>query len=393
MSRREVSRQERNLLTTHRFVIVTLVVGVLGLALSLIGAVLGDRDQFFRSYLMAYVLWLGLPLGSMGIVFTQFLTGGNWGLATRRIFEAASATTPLMAALFVPLVFGIPSLYSWALPSNVAADPVLQHKALYLNTPFFIVRTILYLVIWIILAVALTRRSRAGELRPLQKLSILGALLLGLTVSFAAIDWLMSLDADWYSTMYPPLVAMGFLLFSFAFGILLIVYLAPRTALGEVVNPQLLNDLGSLLLAFLMLWAYMQYFEYLLIWAGNLTDEIPWYLRRIEGSWQVVAIAVAVLGFGVPFWFLLFRPLKRNPITLACIAGWVMLMHLVDVYWIVEPPFSPPGPSISWVDVTALLGIGGVWLALFGWQLGRRPLLAPGDPRLVRAMEVAHEPA
>jgi hypothetical protein len=155
----------------------------------------------------------------------------------------------------------------------------------------------------------------------------------------------------------------------------------------------LFNDLGNLLLAFLMLWAYMQYFEYLLIWAGNLTDEIPWYLRRIEGNWQQVATILAVFGFAVPFWFLLFRPLKRNPITLACIAGWVMLMHLVDVYWIVEPPFSPPGPNISWLDIAALIGIGGVWLGVFAWQLARRPLLAQDDPRLVRALEVAREPA
>jgi len=394
MSSVEQSRQEGNALATHRFVVACGVVGVIGLALSVIGVVTANRDQFFRSYLTAYTLWVGLSLGSMGIVFIQFLTGGNWGLATRRIFEAASATTPLMAVLFVPLLFGIPSLYSWALPADVAADPVLQHKALYLNISFFVVRTIFYLAVWIVLALLLRRFSVAADLRALQKLSIVGAASLGLTVSFAAIDWLMSLDADWYSTMYPPLVAMGFVLFAFAFGIVVIVFLAPRTPLQELVNPRLLNDLGSLLLAFLMLWGYMQYFEYLLIWAGNLTDEIPWYLRRIDGNWQQVAISLAAFGFGLPFWFLLFRPLKRNPVTLACIAGWLMLMHLVDVYWLVEPPFSPAGPSLSWLDGATLIGIGGVWLAVFAWQLGRRPLLAPGDPRLVRAFaEVAHEPA
>lgn len=378
---------------SRRFQITSLILGILALAVSVVAALTGNAEPFFRAYLVSYALWLGLSLGSMGLVFIQFLTGGNWGFATRRIFEAAGATTPLMAALFVPLLFAIPTLYAWARPVEVAADPVLQHKSLYLNVPFFIARAVFYVVVWVVLAILLRRLSLGRDLRKLQKLSIVGAASLGVTVSFAAIDWLMSLDADWYSTMYPPLVAMGFLLFSFAFGIVAIVYLTPRTPLADVVTPQLLNDLGSLLLAFLMLWAYMQYFEYLLIWAGNLTDEIPWYLRRVEGGWQDVAVVLAVFGFGVPFWFLLFRPLKRNPITLACIATWVMVMHLVDVYWLVEPPFTPAGPNVNWLEVVTLIGIGGVWMATFGWQLGRRPLLAASDPRLSRALEVAHEPA
>ena len=349
--------------------------------------------EFFHSYLMAYVFWLGLSLGSMGLLFIQFLTGGKWGLATRRIFEAASATTPLMAVLLVPVLVGIPSLYVWAQPDAVAADAVIQHKAAYLNVGFFVARAIVYLLVWVVLAYAARRQSLVGSLQKLQKLSIVGAISLGLTVSFAAIDWLMSLDADWYSTMYPPLVAMGFLLFSLAFAIVLLVLLARRTPLGELVDPRLLNDLGNLLLAFLMLWGYMQYFEYLLIWAGNLSDEIPWYLRRVDGNWQQVAIAVAVLGFGVPFWFLLFRPLKRNARTLACIAAWIMLTHLVDVYWLVQPPYSPAGPTITWWDPFTLVVIGVLWVAIFRWQLGRRPLLADRDPRLVRALQVVHEPA
>jgi hypothetical protein len=379
-------------------VVIPAVVGVLSLALTGVGAVL-QADAFFQAYLLGYTFWLSLGLGCMGIVFVQFLTGGNWGLATRRIFEAGAATLPLLALLFIPLLFGVPRLYVWARPDEVAADPVLQHKQIYLNTPFFVARAIVYLLTWVVLALLLQRLSRAQDdhphdpetLRRLQRFSIIGSLLLSATVSFAAIDWLMSLDADWFSTMYPPLIVMSALLVALAFGIVVVARIAPRTPVGEMMTPQVYNDLGNLLLAFVMLWTYLQYFQYLLIWAGNLSDEIPWYLERTQGAWLPVAVLLAVGGFAVPFWFLLFRPLKRNPRTLAAIAGLLVVMHLVDVYWLIAPPFQPGGPSLTWLDLTATLGIGGVWLAIFVWQLGVRPLLAPNDPRLPIALEAARE--
>ena len=357
-----------------------------------------DAATAFRGYLLAWTFWAGLGLGAMGILFVQFLTGGAWGLATRRILEAATATVPVMALLFVPLLFGADQLYAWARPSDVSADAILQHRSIYLNMPFFAARTLVYLVVWCVLAVLVRRWSTAHQmdamqlLRRLQKLSIVGVIALGVTVSFAAIDWLMSLDADWYSTMYPPLVAMGFMLAALAFAIVALVRLTPRTQLSQLVTPQLRNDLGSLLLAFLMLWAYMHYFQYLLIWAGNLSDEIPFYLRRVEAGWEPVAIAVAVLGFGVPFWFLLFRSLKRNPRTLASLALLVLVMHLVDVYWLVAPPFEPAGPAPTLLDAMALVGLGCVWAVVFIWQLRARPLLPDNDVRLI-ALEAAHETA
>jgi hypothetical protein len=372
------------------------VVGVVGLGLLLVGGLLGERERVFRAYLMGYTFWLGLGLGSLGVALIQFLTGGAWGLATRRVFEAGAASLPLLAVLFLPLLLGLPALYAWARPDVVSADPVLQHKALYLNVPFFVARALVYLVCWVVLALLLRRWSTAHDrdpdplaLRRLQRLSTVGALVLGFTVTFAAIDWLMSLDADWYSTMYPPLVAMGFLLLALAFGIVVVGLLAPGSALGQIMTPQLYNDLGSLLLAFLMLWAYLAYFQYLLIWAGNLSDEIPWYLRRTEGGWQLVALVLAALGFLVPFWLLLFRPLKRQRRALLVIAAWLIGIHLVNVYWLVEPPFAPAGPAPSWLDLCALVGVGGLWLAVFAWQLAARPLLPAYDPRLGRALELA----
>ena len=385
---------------SRRLITIAAAVGAVGLLLTLIlGA--NSLDRFFQSYLMAETLWLGLALGCTALALVQFLTGGNWGFATRRVFEAGAATLPVAALLFIPVLFGLPRLYSWTRPADVAADPVLQHRAPYQNLPFFLTRTAIYLVVWIALAFLLRRLSTRQDvsddpihLRRLQRFSIVGLILLGFTVTFAAIDWLMALDADWYSTMFPPLVGMSFLLFALAFGIVLTTILARRTAIGEAVTPQLYNDLGSLLLAFVMLWTYMEYFQYMLIWAGNLTDEIPWYLRRIEGSWLIVAIALGALGFLVPFWFLLFRSIKRNPRTLAVIATWLLVMRVVDVYWLVKPPFEPTGPSPSLLDFFAVVGLGGVWLAVFIWQLSTHPLLVRYDSRwqVALTLEAAHEP-
>ncbi|MBV9577339.1 MAG: hypothetical protein JO057_01980, partial [Chloroflexi bacterium] len=242
----------------RRWTLTALVVGVLGLVATL---ALGydNAENFFRAYLFGYTFWVGLALGSIGVLLTQFLTGGKWGLATRRVFEAGTATLPLMAVLFVPILFGLPYLYAWARPDAVAADAVLQHKAVYLNVPFFIIRSAVYLVTWVVLGYLIRRWSLAQDrgddpliLRRLQRLSVVAAIILGFTVTFAAIDWLMSLDADWYSTMYPPMVAMGDMLLALALGTAFLALFGARTSLDRMLTPELFNDLGSLLLAFIM---------------------------------------------------------------------------------------------------------------------------------------------
>jgi len=391
---------ERQPVAVRRLVAPALIVGVTALGFAAAGGTAGNAAGFFRAYLFGYTVWIGLGLGSLGVVLIQFLTGGNWGLVTRRIFEAAAATLPVMAILFLPLLFGLNTLYVWAQPNAVATDAILQHTAPYLNVPFFIVRTVFYLAIWIGLVFLLRRWSTAQDrtaeseaLHRLQRFSIVAILVLALTVTFAAIDWLMSLDADWYSTMYPPMVGAGDLLLALAFGIIVVTLVAPDSPIGTTLTPRIFNDLGSLLLAFLMLWAYMSYFQYLLIWAGNLSDEIPWYLRRVEGGWLPVALVLAGLGFGVPFWFLLFRPIKRNRRTLRLVAALIVVMHLLNVYWLVIPPFEPGGPVFDWLPVAAVVGLGGLWLAVFSWELGARPLLPPNDPRLPRVLEAAREAA
>lgn len=375
---------------------LALIVGVIALA---VGAAVTVRDPtaFFRAYLVAYTFWLGLALGCLGLVFVQFLTGGVWGLVIRRICEAGAATLPLMAVLFVPLLLGLGRLYAWARPDEVRSSDLLQHQSLYQNLPFFLARALVYFAIWIGLALLLDRWSRAQDRtidpltpRRLQRLSVVGVLLLAVTVSFAAIDWLMALEPEWHSTAYPPMIGAGALLFAMAFALLVATRLARTAPLVTIATPRVFNELGSLLLAFVMLWAYIAYFQYLLIWAGNLSDEIPWYLARLEDGWNAFAILVVTTGFAIPFGLLIFRGIKRAPRLLGAVAALLVLARAFDVLWLVGPAFGPPLVSLVAVYAALGLGIGGLWLALFAWRLGSSPVLPPHDPRLPSALEAAH---
>lgn len=380
-----------------RIALPALVVGLIGAVVLVIGWLV-DPAALLQSYLAAYTFWLGIGLGSLGIQMMQYLTGGIWGLVVRRLAEAGAGTLWLLALLFLPILLSLPELYPWARPALVSQDPGLQQKAIYLNVPFFVGRAVLYFACWLVLAYLMDRWSRAQDrtdnpralIRP-WRLSTIGLLVLSLTTTFAAIDWLMSLEPDWYSTAYGGMVALGMVLTAFAFEVLLVASLAGRPPLARVLSAGVLNDLGSLLLAFLMLWAYVAYFQYLLIWTGDLSEEIPWFLHRLDGGWVAVALVVAVGGFFVPFFVLVFRDLKRNARSLAAIAGVLLAMRLVTVFWLVEPAFQRP--VVHWFDPIAVIALGGLWVAVFAWRLAARPLLPPHDPRLASSLEAAREGA
>jgi hypothetical protein len=355
--------------------------------------------DLFAGYLVGYLFWSGIALGCLGTALLQQVTGGFWGLALRRIAEAGARTLPLVAVMFVPLLFGVPALYAWARPEVVAASASLQQKAPYLNLPFFVGRAILYFACWIVLSRLLDRWS-AGEdhesspaaTERLRRLGIVGLIVLGLTAAFAMIDWAMSLEPEWYSTIYPSMVATGSLLAAFAFMILVFLRLAPRTDLAPLATPRVRNDLGSMLLAFLMLWAYQEYSQYLLIWSGNVQEEIPWYVRRQEGAWGWAAVALMVLGFGLPFLLLIFREVKRSARSLGGIAALLLVMHLVETAWLVGPGLGV-GPLFALWAVVATIGLGAIWLWWFRRQLTARPLLPFHDPRLANLGELATEAA
>lgn len=373
----------------------SLALGVACLALLLLIA-LGEPTQFFRSYLFAYVFWIGIPLGSLAFIMLHHLTGGRWGFGIRRLLEACSRTLPLMTLLFLPLPLGLARLYLWAQPAAVAADSMLQYKRPYLNVPFFLARAVFYFLVWLGLSYLLNRWShdqdRVGELdsqRRLRALSAPGLIAYGLTVTLASVDWVMSIEPHWFSTIYGMLFMIVQVLAALAFAVAILPLVAQVEPFSELITPQLLNDLGNFLLTFVMLWAYLAFSQFLIIWSGNLKDEIPWYTSRANGAWAAIAVILLILHFGVPFLLLLSRGVKRRLELLAAVAVGLVALTVLDVFWLMVPGFLSDRPRFHWMDLLALIGIGGVWFATFLWQLQDRPLLPLHDPELQGALQHA----
>ncbi len=369
-----------------------LVAGVAGLLLCAVGAAF-DPAQFFHSYLFACIFWSGVALGSLAVLMLRTITGGKWGVSIRRPLESATRTLPLVALFFVPLLFGLKSLYEWARPEEVLKDPALQHKSAYLNVPFFLGRGVLYLAAWFLLAYFLNRWSFLQDRSPspalnrrLQLLSSGGLVAYGLTITFWSIDWILSLEPHWYSTMYGVLLIAGQGLSGLAFVTVVAVLLSRYEPLASFFSPEQRHDLGKLIFAFVMFWAYVAFSQYLIIWAGNLPEEIPWYLKRLQGGWGWFGIALIVLHFLLPFLVLLPADADRDPRVLGGVAILIMAMRAVDLYWLIQPAFSPARFAVHWLDVAAPIGLGGVWLAVFLWQLKQRPLLPLNDPEFAEAL-------
>jgi hypothetical protein len=362
-----------------------------------------DRGQFLRSWLFGLLFWLGIAVGSLGLAMLNHLTGGLWGAVPRRFHEAAARTVPYLGILFVPILLGAAAVYPWAAP-EAAQDEVILRKAAYLNVPFFAARAVLYFAIWTGLGRLLSRWSAQQDAGPdagrgarLRGLSGLGLVILSGATTFAAIDWGMSLAPHWFSTMYGVLFIVGWTLSALAFTIVLLARVASEAPFDRALRPVTVHDLGKLLLAFTMLWAYVNFSQLLIVWSGNVSEETPFYLRRLQGGWQVLAILLLVFHFALPFALLLSRPLKRNARALATVAWLMLAMQLVDLYWLIGPDLAGHGPSapplhLSWMDLAAVAGIGGLWLFLFARQARTRPVLPVGEPA-VRALLAAPQRA
>jgi Ni/Fe-hydrogenase subunit HybB-like protein len=390
----------------------SLIIGAVGLVLLAVGIFINPK-QFFHSYLLGYVFWTGIALGCLAILLLQHLTGGGWGLVIRRFLEAGAKTLPLMAILFLPIVIDLfwgRHLYIWSNPEAVKVDEILKHKALYLNAPFFVVRTVIYFAIWLGMAQVLNRWSleqdKAGAANAMelnhkfQKIAGIGVLVFGLTITFASFDWLMSLDPHWFSTIFGLLFLAGQVLSAFAFVIIVASLFADRKPLHGVLLPHHFHDLGKLLLAFVMIWAYFSLSQYLIIWSANLPEEIPWFLHRLEGGWRYLSIGIILLHFALPFVLLLSRGRKQNHRRLIIVAVLVLVMRFVDLFWIVAPEyahepkiikdqFSAHGFHMSLFDIAAPIGVGGIWLWLFLNNLRAKPLLPVHDPYLQEALHHA----
>jgi hypothetical protein len=360
------------------------VTGVLGLLLFGIGLRV-DPHQALLSYLVAYATGLSLALGALALVMIGHLTGAAWLAPLRHAAESIATTTPIFAVLFLPLAAGLHRIYPWARPMSLLSEPTresIEAKAAYLNVPFFLVRAAVYFAVWITVGALLRRwsicqvRERSDHLLRAQRaLSAATFPAVGLTLSFAAFDWMMSLSPEWFSTIYGVyFFAGGFL---GALALLAVVSSSGfRAGLLPTVPEDSYHALGKLLLTFVMFWAYVAFCQLFIIWIADLPVEVAWYAPRLHGSWAAVALLLLLGNFVAPFLVLLFRTAKRTPAVLAATGGWLLAMHYLDVYWLLMPELHVSGVRVHWLDLATLAGVTGPALAFGTWQLRRVP--APG---------------
>lgn len=373
-----------------------LLVGAVFTLLLVIGAFI-DRAQFFHAYLVGFIFWTGITLGSLALLMLQHLTSGAWGLVIRRVLEASTQTLPLMLLLFVPIIFGLKQIYPWTNSSFMNETAALQQKAHYLNPSFFVLRSVLYFAFWSLLAVLLNwlslQQDRTGQKRIRKRLQMVsgpGLALLIISITFASIDWVMSLEPKWMSTIFGLIFVAAWSLSALAFSIVVMSWLSKRAPMDRVAQPRHFHDWGNLLLALVMLWTYFAFSQYLIIWSGNLAEETTWYVARKHGGWGVIAIAIVILQFAFPFLTLLSRAAKTSSDRLARLALLILIMRVFDVIWLIEPAFDNEHFHLSWMDIVAPIGFGGLWIAAFAWRLQTRSLVPLNDPNLEQALEHVH---
>jgi hypothetical protein len=377
----------------RRSVLVGLIFGVIS-----VGGAFVRPGEFFRAYLLGFMAWLGVTLGSMAILMLRHLTKGGWGMVIRRILGAAMRTIPLITLLFVPILFGLPNLYKWTDAGEIARSKHLQEiTKSYLSVQGFVTRAAIYFAIWNILSFFLTKWSKEQDQPPLRDnsrrfkvLSGPGLILYGFTISFAAIDWVMSLDPSWVSTIYGLSFLIGQVLSALCFAVVVERILFKYKPMSELLKPEYVHDHGKFMLTFVMVWAYFAFSQWLIIWAGNLPEEITWYMRRLNGDWGYVGLFLAIFHFAVPFVFLLSRPFKRDVRRLVWLAIWLMLMRYLDLFWMIEPNFSKTF-TVTWADVVVPVAMGGLWLAYFFHNLNAMPLVPAYDVFATEVLEPAHE--
>ncbi len=376
----------------HRLPWIGLGAGGVGLAGSLaLGT--GSPAQFAFSWLVAFAFFLSVALGCLFFVLALLASNARWGTVVRRVAEDVMATLPLFALLFVPIWTGREALFEWARAEEVAHDPLLQAKSAYLNTGFFLLRAIAYFGSWTLLALWFSRQSErqdvrggGGLLKRMQTASAPALVVFGLTVTFASIDWLMSLHPHWYSTIFGVYFFSGSVVAGFAFLIVAMTVLQWAGLLRTLVHVEHFHDLGKLLFGFTIFWSYIAFSQYMLIWYANIPEETIWYLERMEGTWREASLLLAAGHFGIPFLYLMPRGIKRRKPFLLAGALWMLLMHLLDLYWIAMPVMHPRGIELSLLDATAFLAVGGFFAGALGWVLCRRALVPVRDPRLLESL-------
>ncbi len=372
-----------------------LAIGGVALLAAIFGAA-SSPEKFYQSYLFSYMLVLGLTLGSLGLLMLQHLTGGQWGIIIRRPLEAASRNLWLVLLMFAPIVLGMKSLYrAWLDPEKLKAEPLSAYQQSYLTHGGFLGRAALYFAIWGALVWLFNSWSREQDQNPedralrrrLKLLAGPGIILYVLAMTFAAIDWVMSLSPHWASTIYGFIFVAGQAITAMSFMIIVVAALSHSETYAGIIHKRHLHDLGKLLFAFNMLWAYFDFSQLLIIWSGNQPEEISFYRTRLYGGWGVVAVCVLIFSFALPFLVLLSRDVKRSASLISKVAIWMILMRLVDLFWMTRPEFSSSALP-TWLDIVVPIGLIGLWVGFFARNLKQQPLLPLGDPKLAEA--IAH---
>jgi hypothetical protein len=365
-----------------------LVVGIIGLLLATLGFVINQK-HFFHTYLVAYVFWATLMLGALFFTMLHHVSGAVWSIVLRRLLENIMSTVPILTILFIPIIFGMHDLYHWTHEEAVAGDALLQKKAAYLNTPFFVIRTIVYLSIWFLLSRLLFKTSLAqdsefqpDQIKKMRKISAPGIVIFALTITFAAFDWLMSLDPHWYSTIFGLYIFAGSFLSVLACLVILATALRKKKVLSDIITIEHYHDLGKFLFGFTIFWGYMAFSQYFLIWYGNIPEETIWFRHRWEGTWKYITMVLVFGHFLIPFLMLMLRAVKRNLNLLRIISYWILFMHFLDLYWLVMPNLYEHGFHISWIDFATFLGLGGIFLWYFWSQYFSAALVPVNDPHL-----------
>lgn len=371
-----------------------LIIGIVALLLSLAGYFI-DSGQFFHSYLVAFVFWCTVSLGGLFFVMIHYLTNATWSVVLRRLGENIMMLLPVMAVFAIPMLFGLGDLYHWSHADIVHADPLLEGKSAYLNIPFFIIRMVAYFAIWILLARYLYKLSLKQDvehndslLRKAVKASAPGMILFALTITFFSFDLLMSLDSHWYSTIYGAYVFAGSFLSFLCFITLYIITLRKRGILADTITLEHFRDLGKLIFAFLIFWGYMAFSQYLLIWYGNIPEETVWFLHRWDGNWKIISLVLVFGHFVIPFFVLFPMEIKKNMPVMMVMSTWILIMHWIDIYWLVMPTLHPHGIYFSWMDLTTMIGIGGIFIWRFLRINYSRPLVPVNDPRLESSIKI-----
>lgn len=373
-----------------QFFNVMMGLGFISAIASIIGLFVGDANQFYYSSLTSGIFAVGIPLGALFFVLIHFLVGAKWSTTTRRIAEVMSATGPYVALLLaVVILAGANHLYSWSRPEVMAKDHALHKKAAYLNMNFFVIRLAAYIIIWTLLSRFFLKSSLKGDaanfeadLSKAKAISPIGIILFAVTVTFAAFDWIMSLDPHWYSTIFGVYIFSGFVVSFFATIILVCRVLQTNGYLKDIVTIEHYHDHGKLMFAFTCFWAFCAFSQYMLIWYGNIPEETIFYSHRWVGAWKYISLILPIGHFAIPFVLLMARPAKRNLKFLSFMAVWLLVLHFVDLHWLILPNLHHEGFCLSWLDITTWVGFTGIFFGILGRLLTKVPLIPLNDPTL-----------